>query len=294
MGDAKKARKESEEKLDLERRAYVAAWSVSSESLDSGGHYDWMAGHLHGRTKILEIGTGVGGGTVALLRRGHLVVSIDENPQCLSIAENKIGAAGYHAVRVQREGRSFTPHGYQLGYRKMDAALPSEGALLVEGDVLTQQGKTYRDLALVDPNLQAWLSQHAPFDAIACWLIGTHQDRRRDVAVAKHKIGSSQEYRLRVQNGVYALADRLLAAGGLLHIVDRGEQHSTDVLRLDCLRGHRDQAEPTSLEVSTEMPQRPYSEPVGGGVAMERSLGTSGRKPQMDQLFLTAILSTKR
>src|SRR5437870_700415 len=62
------------------RESYIAEWQPSADQHATDGDYEWMSSALEGYDKILEIGCGTGQSTMALLRRGHSVVSIEENP----------------------------------------------------------------------------------------------------------------------------------------------------------------------------------------------------------------------
>ena len=227
------------ELLDEARARYAADWSTNNAAaFEVGGHYDWMAEQLAGFPTVLDIGTGDGRPTLALLRRGHAVVSVDENPACVMLASDRLHAAGFSAPIVEREiGRATDGRYYHVGYADVGrAVMPSAGgAVLVEGDVLHDQG------------LREALRTLPPFDAVTCWLIGVHQAVHLNAAVNSMATDQST-YRLRVQNRAYELADEVLRPGGMLHIVDRTYRND-DEARTTTFESHQEQAEPTRLEV---------------------------------------------
>ena len=92
--------------LDIDRQAYAQQWSTGNAAqLEHGGHYAWMAGFLDDYHKVLEIGTGDGRGTLALLKQGHIVVGVDENPRCLKLAADRLKEGGYSVAYEARERR---------------------------------------------------------------------------------------------------------------------------------------------------------------------------------------------
>jgi len=132
-----------------------------------------------------------------------------------------------------------------------------------------------------------------PFDVVVCWLVGTHRGRELSAINAGYRFRSSQEYRLRVQNKVYELADEILRSGGVLQVVDRGEYPETEAHREDWHKAHRDQASVTSLDVA--VPEHcEYEEPTEGKhVTMEKSLPLSGRDFDVKRLALLSVISKK-
>lgn len=122
------------------------------------------------------------------------------------------------------------------------------GVLLLSGDILH------------DAKLHEWLKANAPFDGTACWNIGSH---RLD--------SESQDFRLRVQNSVYDLANKILCSGSTLHVVDRGRAPVKDRLQemiQSQLDGHRDQASTPDLVVDPAIENRLYRPPENTGIEL--------------------------
>ncbi|WNG45896.1 class I SAM-dependent methyltransferase [Archangium minus] len=270
--------------LTHERELYAKSWSQhDAAKFAQDAHYAWMASFTAGYDRILEIGTGDGRGTIELLRAGHSVVSIDENPACLHIAQRKIEAAGFAVAVEQRETLQQGNDGYAITYKPPTSNMPVSGALLLEGDLLN------------DPSLLAWLKGLPRFDAVVCWLMGSHRARPFNTALEPLPAGA---YRLRVQNQVYRLADTVLRTGGILHIVDRAEISSSEkmaeLLRLDTQKAHEEQASAfSSLRVDPRIEARPYEPPEKPGVLMGMTPGLSGRIPMSDKTGLVSIISRK-
>ena len=67
---------------------FLGYWESEGEAYARRGDYDWMAAQVPvGR--VLEIGCGVGFGTVALIKRGCRVLAIDSLAECLASAQAK-------------------------------------------------------------------------------------------------------------------------------------------------------------------------------------------------------------
>jgi SAM-dependent methyltransferase len=274
--------KDARQHLDDMRSAYAQSWSEgNAASFAEAGHYEWMAGAVDGYEIVLEIGTGTGQSTLELVRRGHSVVSIDENPACLRLAKNHLEQANMDVNYIRRERVQTVAKRYHIDYRFPKNIAPIAGSvLLVEGDILN------------DPKLTSWLDTVGLFDAVVCWLIGTHQAREANTGIEQYRIRSSGDYRLRVQNKIYEVAERILRPGGILSIVDRGEVPTPD-LADDTLAAHQEQASVTTLQIES-IEYRPYEEPQGpNAVEMELTLPLSGRRPEMLQLAFQSVVARK-
>ena len=263
---------------------YLGEWRPNSENHQAQGDYEWMSSFLCGYEKVLEIGVGDGRSTLSIQKGGHAVIGIDENPACLIAAGEILKAAGL-TVTTELRGtvRVVDDHHYANSYTPPTSVIFAGSVALVEGDVLC------------DPSLLTWLSNIAPFDAVICWLMGTHGARKEgvDTAVSRQACGDPSLYRLQVQNAIYTLADRVLRPGGILHIVDRGEAANEDYLKQDILDAHREQAEPTTLQVEALDYRLLPAMDVPNGIEMRRSPGLSGRIVEHFEPALLSVISRK-
>jgi SAM-dependent methyltransferase len=75
---------------------FITYWEAEGARYARAGDYAWMAEQLPGR-RVLEIGCGVGFGTVALAGRGLEVLALDRLDACLAAARAR--TAGQAAVR---------------------------------------------------------------------------------------------------------------------------------------------------------------------------------------------------
>lgn len=268
-----------------EKAAYADHWSNNAGSLNAQGCYDWMAAQLdHGRpATILDVGCGTGEGILALTRRfGCEIVAIDENLQCLRSTYRLLRSNGVASDLRLRFKYQQNPDGTHSTIMQKGPIQSTQRVSLIQADILFE-----------DPALDAYLQARSPFDAITLWLVGTYKCRESCADLWPLHIADPQEYRLRVQNKVYATSPKYLRQGGVLQVIDRGEPLTSNELQEDHLSGHREQAELGALQVQG-LTTRPYTEhATRKGVQMVISPGTSGRIPNITETVLVSVLSSK-
>lgn len=253
--------------LERFRKDYLKSWGINSKGHFDQGHYGWMAKRVDGYPRTLEIGCGIGYSTLALLKQGHTVVCIEENPCCIAATRRLVSENGYSVAVIARETpRSLDEHAYQLLYKDIGDA-PQVDCLLIEGD------------ALNDPKLEEWLERQPAFDSIACWLLGTHDARGHNVAIDLALMPTAREHRIFVQNNVYEIADRILRSGGILTVIDRTETPFTDDLISKMMDHHREQASVTSLVVKV-VEHTPHIESQAHGAMRMLMTVPEGERPE--------------
>ena len=263
--------------LEKARENYATNWSKDAVAFEADGHYGWMSNYIDGFDRVLEVGCGDGRSTLEIARRGHRIISIDENPACLKHASEYLEKNGYSTTVIYRGKQQGKMSSYDLVYAPLDIKIPAGQILLIESNLFADEG------------LEDWLIHVGPLDAVVCWLIGTYGGREGQRAFSHVK--SSGDYRLAIQNRLYELSDIILRPGGRLHIVDRGEDITSLLLLEDTIRSHTEQASVTSLIVSHDVESRPY-EPAKG-VDTVFTMGMSGRMPETDNIALISVFSEK-
>lgn len=278
----------SNEYVQVARKVYNRNWQKNSAHYAEQGCYDWMASLLkpYSPGLILDIGCGDGSGIRSLLSmpsdRRVQVVSLEENSECIDTARSRLSRDGYEVSAVKRL------HSIDRGDKKHVLGIES-GCLgeicrvtLIEADVL-----------LDDEELFSFLFGLPKFDAVTVWLVGTHLARQNCINISPLKINSSAGYRLRVQNKVYELADKLLKPNGVLQVVDRCEVPSTEALKEDFIQAHCEQASVTSLKVNA-LEYLPYNEPESvRKIPMRPTIGKSGRLPDLSRKAMVSVISQK-
>ncbi|SFT82778.1 class I SAM-dependent methyltransferase [Paraburkholderia aspalathi] len=207
-----------------------------------------MADKVDGRRLVLEIGCGVGYSTLSLAQGGRSIVAIDENPNCLVATKARLEEHGFSAeLRLRSDVRAVSGGAYEVRYGQVPGGA-SPDILLIEGDMLN------------DPGLESWLKNTHQFDAVVCWLLGTHQYRAAEHGFGEYGAADIYGFRIAVQNATYELADKVLKPQGILQVVDRGGFANDDRLIEGLKASHRDQASVTTLVVQ-QVDHLAYAEP---------------------------------
>lgn len=238
-----------------ERRNYANDWNErDSADFEKEGYYEWMTSFVEGYTKILEIGTGSGRSTAALLNAGHKVISIEENVECIKIAQGylkkKFKCQCIYRGNIKPNHSKGT---YSVSYKTIENIDSDADVILLEGDILKDQ------------HLYDWLKTSAKIDAIVCWLIGSHAYRIKNEILAEdhNEVVLPDDYRFLNQNFIYDLANVILKDNGILNIIDRTRiltEKSKNTLYLS----HVDQAKTTTLKVSSEIATKKFIFPLNG------------------------------
>jgi SAM-dependent methyltransferase len=273
------------------RRRYVKGWIQNAGHYEAQGCYEWLTARLKhfAPKRFFDIGCGDGRGILAVAKEfaslEFQLFSIEENPDCIQQARKNLARDQIQVSVIKRcevVVRAPKTHAIMTrGGRLRTAA----GVNLFEGDILA------------DEEVEEFLLQQPRFDAVTAWLIGSHPVRHECYNIQGLNFSGPGEYRLKVQNKAYELANKILRVGGVLHIADRGEVLTSDDLRKDCLDGHREQAARmhTTLEVQDSVELKLYTEAdAPNRVPMSATLGTSGRMADLSRLAIHSVISIKR
>lgn len=196
--------------LKKHRRIYFDMWDKSSKSSYDNDYYLWMNQHIKEKEKIFEIGVGAGYSTLSLLRNGHTVISVDENKECLKATYSLLLKEGYNIIYIERENIKAVGNScYEIEYNPIEIESDDYDAILIEGDIVN------------DNNLIKWLEQSHRFDAILCWLIGTHSYMFKNNGLCDYKLRDLAEYRGCVQEQIALVGKKVLKSNGVYQIVDR-------------------------------------------------------------------------
>ena len=278
----------AEKRLWAARVDYSRKWAKNATNLDSQNCYDWMTSLLIpcGPSRIFDIGCGAGSGLVALLRKfpKAKIVSVDENPECINSAKQRLTSNGTHVNVIQRlKDKSTGPRSHKLDIESGNLAL-SKGVDLIESDIL------------IDEELIDFLETQPKFDAITIWLIGSHRLRFNECDNLEGIIKSAPEYRRFVQKTAYLLADRILRSGGVLHIIDRGSPPSSELLKNRIMDSHRDHSIFTDGRmIPTSLDFRSYSEPnTNDSIRLIESKPSSKPAEAMNASAIISVISVKK
>jgi SAM-dependent methyltransferase len=242
----------AENSLDRERQNYLNKWKYSSEDLNTQDCYLWMSNllKLENPRRVFDVGCGSGNGIMSLISTLNdddlKIISMDENVRCLMHTKEKLEKNGIDVDLIKRFDENVNGKFHELIYSNQEIQ-PSKMVTLIGSDILT-------DITLVEK-----LKKLPKFDAVTVWLIGTHNERQFCNNLRRFKISDSREYRLRVQNTVYEIADEILKNNGVLQIVDRSQPLIEEWMYNDVFELHKEQASVTDLVVE-KIHWKEYSE----------------------------------
>ena len=269
--------------MQFDKQNYINKWEKDSNYFSKNGYYDWMADTLfkHINPKnILDFGCGNGNGILALLKNNDIknIISIEENNVCIKVAQENIEKAGFIVDTIFRNNPVIDKkNGIYINKFEPIAIKHSAKITIIEGEVL------------YDTLLTEYLKSFK-FDAITCWLLGTHESMQNNIEMLQHGITSNnKDYRFYIQNRIYELADEILNKNGVLHIVDRGEIPDNQELQDIVRQSHIEQASVTTLDV-LPINWLPYN-PLADGIPMVCStvkMDTRKSRPK-GNAFLSAI-----
>jgi len=194
---------------------------------------------------------------------------------------------GFGVARIHRgTATALSENAYRQHFAPIQLGDIDKQITILDGDVISDQ------------QLSDWLKTVRKFDAVVCWLIGTNRARHyvEDRKLLPWK--TDGEYRLRVQNRTYELADTILRIGGILNTVDRGQNptgEKQEMLILDDITSHQEQAERTTLQVDpNSLRHLPYQpEKIQHGKKMVLTPGPFSKIPDKLDLSLRTISAIK-
>lgn len=266
------------------RKKYIPEWNITSSFFDEQGYYTWMSNQVSGYEHILEIGCGVGYSTLALLKNGHSVTSIEENPECIDATKLLLEKNGFSVKTIKRGiPLERSPERYEIIYNHINInSTENFNALIIEGDALT------------DEKLVKWLSQNKKFDAVVCWLLGTHNYRGNNIRIDLNQIRNAFEHRIYVQNKVYELADIILRDDGVLNVIDRAQYPDDQRIIDGYMDSHKDQASVTNLIVENKLEFIKYEEPKNSNATqMMVTIPTEKLEFDPNKMAMLSVISKK-
>lgn len=130
-----------------EKEQYALEWSKSAEYFHENNSYNHLSEQIKKYHRVLEIGCGTGQSTLALLKEGHTVIAVDQNPYCIIKSKELIRAAGYNICESVKD-------------------ISQNSVCFLEYDV---SSPAFLDSIL--PMLE--------LDIVICWNMGTYWDKEK-------------------------------------------------------------------------------------------------------------------
>ena len=162
----------------------------------------------------IDIGCGDGSGIIALSKslESVSILSLDDNSQCLHLAQSQCKSNGLSTELIERLVASARTKTHQLAIVPGNLRFTTQITLL-EGDVLW------------DEELVAFI-ESAKFNAITVWLLGAYDSKEVNAQtslISEHSLRLLGDYRRITHQRIYQIAERILKPGGI--ITFRGAWH---------------------------------------------------------------------
>ena len=241
--------------LDVGRRGYAERWNGNAAAYEAQGLYRQLAEHLSSFgnfSRIIDIGCGRGEGLGALraitVKTGLLLIGLDENPDCLKAAKQRLGVDSARK-RLKRIGRGGRKYDLEVLTGKLPQLAP---ILLVQTDLLRP-----------DPELNSLIATAAPYDAVTLWFTGIHPARQYDQITKRSGIKSDRVHRMATDMAALEFAGVFVRPGGYFHVVSRLAGNQPSSLQAEAEAEMQALAEHGSVEL-VEVLLAPYNEPTSG------------------------------
>jgi SAM-dependent methyltransferase len=262
--------------LDLGRRKYADRWRANAEAYERQGLYRTLAEHLSSfalPSKVIDVGCGRGEGIVALREAadtsGSLVVGLDENPDCLKAAAERLANPRTRLKRIGRGGRHYN---LEIIPRRLPKLLP---VTLAQTDLLRP-----------DLELDGLIAAAGPYDAVTQWFTGIHPVREYDEITKQHEIDSDRTHRMATDLAALEYAANCVRNGGVLHVVTRVAGDDRTLLQ--------ENTEQEMLALARHGPVRleeivllPYDEPTSD---RRIGVGSPGTMVDMSQTYAASTI----
>lgn len=179
--------------MESSEQYYSRTWEAASLAYKELGFYNWCIERIPNGTHILEIGTGIGIATLALLEEGFVVSSLEENNHNFEKARKRLSESGKEvnfllSIKEAREN-----------YGKNN---------LIKSNFIIE----WNDVVNV-----------IKYDTVICWFVGVHHMAHENHDMIK--LGYSERdfghYRDLIYNRIFQVISLKLPVGGVISLVER-------------------------------------------------------------------------
>jgi len=257
-----------DKRLIFDKKKYVNDWQNDTEYFFEQGYYNWMADCLFKKINpenILDIGCGNGNGIIELIKNENVknIISIEENEYCIDNAYKRLNEKGINVKIIKRNEPIFKGKGFfNTKFTELND-FEFARVNIIQGDIAH------------DKMLQEYLFKQK-FDAVTCWLIGTHDSMGYNIDYIESGAKNPEYYDLIVRKKLFELSDIILNQKGYFNIVDRGEVPYTQELMQGAVKVYKMLSSSSNIRLDEDIKFIEYK-PLENGIAMTKNI-TSARK----------------
>lgn len=204
--------------LNSSKNHYSKNWNETSKNYYNLGLYKKLASKIENASNILEVGCGSGYGTFELSKNSKILLSVDENIECLKNTETFLKSENINVQKVLRSDIKLN-ESFRYFSAKYFPIKSLDGSInLVESNIL------------LDDDLVKYVEKNLKFDYIICWMMGTHQFMLNEInQIKKGRTGEVNlrnrqmviDYKFEVLEKIGEISNKILSKTGKIYIVER-------------------------------------------------------------------------
>ncbi|HLF35513.1 MAG TPA: hypothetical protein VI583_14810 [Cyclobacteriaceae bacterium] len=179
--------------MESSEQYYSRTWEISSLAYQELGFYEWCIGKINRGTHILEIGTGIGLATLALIKAGFIVSSLEENVYNFEKAKKNLLVLkrDINYLNSINEARQY--------FGKNNIIL---------SNFITDWNEVVNVIK---------------YDTVICWFVGVHPMAHMnphliELGYNKRNFG---HYRSLIYNRIFQVISIRLEVGGIINLIER-------------------------------------------------------------------------
>jgi hypothetical protein len=179
--------------METSEAYYSRTWEAASLAYEKRGFYKWCISQIPKGEYILEIGTGIGIVTLALMEAGVTVSSLEENILNFEKARHRLATSRFDVrfLNAIKEARQF------FGENN-----------LIKSNFITD----WREVVNV-----------IKYDTVICWFVGVHPMAHTNSELLK--LGYTEKnfanYRDLIYNRIFQIISLRLEVGGVISLIER-------------------------------------------------------------------------
>jgi len=179
--------------MESSEQYYSRTWETASQAYGELGFYKWCIERIPNGTHILEIGTGIGIATLALLEAAFIVSSLEENLYNFEKAKKRLSDSGKNV--------NFLP--------SIKTARQYFGENnLIKSNFIIDWGEVVNTIK---------------YDTVICWFVGVHQTahENHDMIKLGYNKRDFGHYRELIYDRIFQVISLKLPVGGVISLVER-------------------------------------------------------------------------
>jgi hypothetical protein len=179
--------------METSEAYYSRTWEAASLAYKKRGFYTWCISQIPKGEHILEIGTGIGIVTLALMEAGFTVSSLEENRLNFEKAQQRLAASrdDVNFIRAIKDARQF------FGENN-----------LIRSNFITDWSEVVNVIE---------------YDTVICWFVGVHPMAHTDAELVKlgYTNKNFANYRDLIYNRIFQVISLRLVVGGVISLIER-------------------------------------------------------------------------